>query len=235
MNGEHSLINRFFREIRRTVLAGVFILIPVVLSVVILWRLFEWADKALPGTLGLRWPPFAGLFVSLFIVYIVGLAAKNWLGRKVIATGNAVIVSIPILNKLYLIIKQIVDTVTLDKKKLFERVVLLKYPHDNCFVIGFVTSEDNQQFSAKVGKNLVAVFVPNAPNPTTGFLFYVPEEELVTMDIPVEYAFKLVLSAGVLGVRESGGGEEPVRLTRSRNWLQIFRSRRVGGNKADGS
>ncbi len=206
MNGEHSLITRFFREIRRTVLAGVFILIPLVLSVVILWRLFEWADKALPGTLGLRWPPFAGLFVSLLIVYLVGLAAKNWLGRKVIATGNAVIVSIPILNKLYLIIKQIVDTVTLDKKKLFERVVLLKYPHDNCYVIGFVTSEDNQQFSAKVGKNLMAVFVPNAPNPTTGFLFYVPEEELVTINIPVEYAFKLVVSAGVLGVREAGGG-----------------------------
>ena len=206
MNGEHSLITRFFREIRRTVLAGILILIPLVLSVVILWRLFEWADKALPGTLGLRWPPFAGLFVSLLIVYLVGLAAKNWLGRKVIATGNAVIVSIPILNKLYLIIKQIVDTVTLDKKKLFERVVLLKYPHDNCYVIGFVTSEDNQQFSAKVGKNLMAVFVPNAPNPTTGFLFYVPEEELVTINIPVEYAFKLVVSAGVLGVREAGGG-----------------------------
>jgi uncharacterized membrane protein len=223
MNEEPSLIKRFFREIRRTVFAGIFILIPIVLSVFILWRLFEWADKALPGALGLRWPPFAGLFVSLLIVYLVGLAAKNWFGRKIIATGNAVIVSIPILNKLYLIIKQIVDTVTLDKKKLFERVVLLKYPHDNCYVIGFVTSEDNQQFSAKIGKKLIAVFVPNAPNPTTGFLFYAPEDELITMDIPVEYAFKLVVSGGVLGAGDGNRAEEPVRLTRSRNWLQIFR------------
>jgi uncharacterized membrane protein len=222
MTREHSFLTRFFREIRRTVFAGIFILIPVVLSVFILWRLFEWADHALPGALGLRWPPFAGFFVSLLIVYFVGLAAKHWMGRKVIATGNAVIVSIPVLNKLYLIIKQIVDTVTLDKKKLFERVVLIKYPHDNCYMIGFVTSEDNQQFSAKAGKKLIAVFVPNAPNPTTGFLFYAPEEELVTMDITVEYAFKLVVSAGVLGASKGVAAVEAVRLTRRRNWLQIF-------------
>jgi uncharacterized membrane protein len=208
------------REIRRTVFAGIFILIPVVLSVYILWRLFEWADKALPGTLGLTWPPFAGLFVSLAIVYLVGLAAKHWLGRKLIATGNAVIVSIPVLNKLYLIIKQIVDAVTLDKKKLFDRVVLMKYPHRNCYVIGFVTSEDNREFSDKVGSPLIAIFVPNAPNPTSGFLFYAPEEELVTVDIPVEQAFKLVVSAGVLGT--GGPGGEPVTLTRRGNWMQIF-------------
>ncbi len=231
MTREHSRVGHFFREIRRTVFAGIFIAIPAVLSVVILWRLFEWADKALPGALGLHWPPFAGLFVSLLILYLVGLAAKNWFGRKVIATGNAVIASIPVLNKLYLIIKQIVDTVTIDKKKLFERVVLMKYPHQNCYVIGFVTSEDNQPFSAKAGKKLVAVFVPNAPNPTTGFLFYTPEEELVTVDIPVEQAFKLVVSAGVLGAGGQGG--EPVHLSARGNWLQIFRPGPARENRAD--
>jgi uncharacterized membrane protein len=231
MNGEHGFLKRFFREIRRTVFTGIFILIPVVLSVFILWRLFEWADTALPGALGLRWPPFAGFFVSLLILYLVGLAAKNWFGRKIIATGNAIIVSIPVLNKLYLIIKQIVDAVTLDKKRLFERVVLMKYPHENCYVIGFVTSEDNLPFSTKVGKKLIAVFVPNAPNPTTGFLFYAPEEEMVTVDIPVEQAFKLVVSAGVLGAGGQGG--EPVHLSRRGNWLHIFRPGHARENRAD--
>jgi uncharacterized membrane protein len=227
----YSFLKRFFHEIRRTVFTGIFILIPVVLSVFILWRLFEWADTALPDALGLRWPPFAGFFVSLLVLYLVGLAAKNWFGRKVIATGNAVIVSIPVLNKLYLIIKQIVDTVTLDKKKLFERVVLMKYPHENCYVIGFVTSEDNRPFSAKVGNKLIAVFVPNAPNPTTGFLFYAPEGELITIDIPIEQAFKLVVSAGVLGAGGQGG--EPVHLSMRGNWLQIFRPGQTRENRAD--
>ena len=215
----------FFRELRRTFFAGIFILIPIVLSMFIVWRVFEWADRAIPQTFGFHWPPFMGLAVILATILIVGLAAKNWFGRKILATGNAVIVSIPLLNKLYLGIKQIVDTVTADKKKLFERVVLMEFPHKGCFVLGFVTSHHNEMFSTIAGNNLLAVFVPNAPNPTTGFLFYAPEEQLTTVGLSVEAAFKMILSAGVIGpdaIREAEK-KQSVAEERGGKWSRIFR------------
>jgi len=223
-----SFVKRLVKQFRNNFLAGSFLLIPVIGSVFIVWKLFDWSDKALPRTLGVHWPPFVGLLVSIFIVYVVGLAAKNYFGRQIIATGNAIIVSIPLLNKIYLIIKQIIDTVTIDKKKLFERVVLLEFPRKDCFIVGFVTSESNELFSAKAGRKLVAVFVPNVPNPTTGFLLYVPEEELTTIDMPVETALKLVVSAGLLGTEKF----ESLSLEKRWNWMDIFKwkSRKTGSH-----
>jgi uncharacterized membrane protein len=225
-----SFAKRVIRQFRNNFLAGSLLLIPVIGSVFIVWKLFDWSDKALPRTLGVHWPPFAGLLVSIFIVYVVGLAAKNYFGKKIIATGNAIIVSIPLLNKIYLIIKQIIDTVTVDKKKLFERVVLLEFPRKDCFSVGFVTSENNERFSARAGKKLVAVFIPNAPNPTTGFLSYLPEEELTTIDMPVETALKLVVSAGLLGTEKFVGQPLSVEAGKRWNWMDIFnwKSRSAG-------
>ena len=227
-----SFAKRFIRQFRNNFLAGSLLLIPVIGSVFIVWKLFDWSDKALPRTLGVHWPPFVGLLVSIFIVYVVGLAAKNYFGRQIIATGNAIIASIPLLNKIYLIIKQIIDTVTVDKKKLFERVVLLEFPRKDCFSVGFVTSENNEKFSARAGKKLVAVFIPNAPTPTTGFLLYVPEEELTTIDMPVETALKLVVSAGLLGTEKFSDQQKVLSDGKQWNWMDIFKwkSRKTGSH-----
>ena len=223
------LSKSFFKHVRNNIIAGIFLLIPVVGSVFIFWKLFDWADKALPRTLGVHWPPFAGLIVSILIVYVVGVAAKNYFGRKIIATGNAIITSIPFLNKIYLVIKQIIDTATIDKKKLFERVVLVEFPRKECFVIGLVTSENNAAFSASAARKLVAVFVPKAPNPTNGFLLYVPEEDLITVDVPVETALKLVVSGGLLGAALFPDSQKLFSPTRRWNWMDIFKrkSRRI--------
>ena len=132
MSGDTTVLKRALKEMRGTILTGIFVLIPVVLSVYILWRLFLWADTALPGALGFHWPRSVGFLASLAVVYLAGLATKHWIGRKIIATGNAIIVSIPVLNRLYLIIKQIVDAVRVGNKKLFERVVLLLLGTSSC-------------------------------------------------------------------------------------------------------
>jgi len=215
----------FFKQFRSTFIAGFFLLIPVVGSVFIFWKLFNWADKALPKTLGMHWPPFTGLVVSLLIVYLVGLLAKNYFGKKIIAVGNAIIVSIPLLNKIYLVIKQVIDTVTIDKKKLFERVVLLEFPRKDCYSIGFVTSANNEKFSAGVGRKLAAVFIPNAPNPTTGYIVYVPDEDLTPIDIPVETALKLVVSAGILGTEKTGSTQKFSLTGNQWKWTDIFKAK----------
>lgn len=218
-------IKAFFRQFRTSFITGFFLLIPVVGSLLIFWKLFNWADKALPKTLGMHWPPFTGLVVTVLIVYLVGLLAKNYFGRKIIAIGNAIIVSIPLLNKIYLVIKQVIDMVTIDKKKLFDRVVLIEFPRAGSLVVGFVTSENNERFSVKAGKKLVAVFVPTAPTPTQGFLLYLPEDELITVDMPVESALKLIVSVGLLGTEKTGNTQKYSLDGNQWKWTDIFRSK----------
>jgi uncharacterized membrane protein len=214
---------RFLKQVRNNILTGIFLIIPVIGSVWIITKLFVWADSALPAIFGQDWFIGMGLLVTLILAYIMGLATKNWLGRKIIATGNSVIVSIPFLNKIYIVLKQIIETVTADRKKLFERPVLLEFPKTGSYAIGFVTCEKNEMFSTKTAKNLIAVFMPTTPNPTSGFLMYIPEEDLIPLELPVETALKMIVSIGLIS---SDRIEEPAPLPQSPNhwnWMDIFK------------
>jgi uncharacterized membrane protein len=213
--------DRFMKRVRNTLLTGVLLIIPVAGSVFIFWKVFLLIDRALPAVMGTRWFPGVGFFVTVAIIYLVGLLAKNWFGRKIIETGNSIIITIPFLNKIYLILKQIIDTVSIDKKTMFNRTVLVEYPRKDSFAVGFITSEHNAGFSAKAGRKLVAVFVPTVPNPTSGFLLYIPEEDVITLDISVEAGFKLIVSAGLIGTEKPAATipATPLRW----NWMDIFK------------
>jgi uncharacterized membrane protein len=218
----HYFTQRFLKSARSNILAGLLLIIPVAGSIMIIVKVFLLIDAALPRMLGMHWFVGAGALVSLIVVYLLGFLAKHWLGRKVIATGNAIISSIPILNKVYLILKQIIDTVSVDRKKLFDRAVMIEFPREGCYALGLVTSENNAGFSAKVGRKLLAVFIPKVPNPATGFLLYVPEEDVVTLDIPAEVALKLVVSGGLLGADAFDGTIKLPASAKQWNWMDIF-------------
>ena len=222
---------KFFKQVRNNILTGIFLIIPLIGSVWILAKLFVWADSALPGILGQDWFIGTGLLVTLLLAYLAGLATKYWLGRKIIATGNSVIAKVPILNKIYLILKQIIETATGDKKKLFERPVLCEFPKSGSYAIGFVTSEKNEKFSTITMKKLLAVFMPTTPNPTSGFLMYIPEEDLIPLDIPVETALKMIVSIGLIS---SDRIQELPLLPDSPNhwnWLDIFKKKHKAGQR----
>ncbi|MBN2036498.1 MAG: DUF502 domain-containing protein [Chitinispirillaceae bacterium] len=223
------LFKRFFKQVRNNILTGIFLIIPVIGSVWILTKLFIWADSALPAIFGQEWFVGMGLLVTLILAYIMGLATKNWLGRKVIATGNYVIVSIPILNKIYLLLKQIIETATTDRNKLFEKAVLVEYPKSGSYCIGFVTSENNEVFSAKTAKHLSAVFVPTTPNPTSGFLLYVAQEDIIPLDIPVEVAIKIIVSVGLLNTERQAEVNALPKSLKHWNWMDIFKKKKRHG------
>ncbi len=189
---------KIIKQIRTNIIAGVFLIIPLLITLLIIFKLFEWVDSALPNVLGVQWATGLGVTATLFIAYFTGILAKNYFGKKLIDTANAIMCNIPVLNKIYLGVQQIVDTVSLQNKKLFDRVVLVQYPKENCYCIAFVTSNVNKDLSNKTGKKLIAVFIPTTPNPTSGFLLYYPQEEVIDLDMPVEVAIKRVMSAGLL-------------------------------------
>jgi uncharacterized membrane protein len=222
-------IKKFFKQVRNNILTGIFLIIPLIGSIWIIAKLFIWADSALPGILGQDWFIGTGLLVTLLLAYLTGLATKYWLGRKIIATGNSLIAKVPILNKIYLVLKQIIDTVTGDKKKLFERAVLIEFPRKGTYGLGFITSQKNEMVSTLTARNMVAVFMPTAPTPTQGFLLYVPEEDIIPLDMPGETAIKLIVSAGLLSNERLAQNETLPDSANHWNWLDIFKKKNKGG------
>ncbi len=218
-------LKRFFKQVRSNIIAGILLLIPLVLSIIIMVKLFQWVDSVLPSIIGADWVPGVGVLVILIVAYFAGVAAKNFFGKKLISTANAIIANIPVLNKVYLAIQQIVDAATLSKKNLFERAVLLEFPRPGSFGIGFVTSENNNDFSMKAGQKLVSVFLPTTPNPTSGFLLYVSEDELIDLNLPVEVAIKLVMSGGILSADDSTRPPQASSLS-IKEWMGLFKRKR---------
>lgn len=218
-------LKRFAKQIRSNIIAGILLLIPLVLSIIILVKSFQWIDSVLPSIIGADWVPGLGILVILIVAYFAGVAAKNFFGKKLINTANAIIANIPVLNKVYLAIQQIVDAATLNKKNLFERAVLIEFPRPGCFGIGFVTSESNKEFSSKTGQEVVAVFIPTTPNPTSGFLIYAPEAELIDLNLPVEVAIKLVMSGGILSADDSNKQRQAAPSS-VKEWVGLFKRKR---------
>ena len=195
----------FLRQTRTNIIAGILVLLPLVTTLYVLSTLFALVDKALPTLFHAiipRIPPNWGFGVGtllvLLLAYFTGLAAKNALGSFFISSGNAIISNIPIVNKVYNGLQQILDAIVKSNKRIFERVVLIEYPKEKCYSIGFVTSMTTGEIPQKLGQVMISVFIPTTPNPTSGFLLFLPENDVHYLDMSVETAIKLVMSAGIV-------------------------------------
>jgi uncharacterized membrane protein len=213
-------ITHSLRQMRTNMLAGFLLLLPLFASVLILVKLFKlldsWAYFAVPASLRTHIVPGMGLLVLLFVAWLTGSLARNFLGRRVMKAGNALLNRIPFFNKLYGILRQIVDAVAGPKKKVFNRVVLIEFPEKGSYCIAFVTSRENREISDKTGEKMVGVFLPKVPNPTAGFLIFLPESKVVDVNITVEAAIKMIVSGGVVSgekkLRTDETPEEPLTL-----------------------
>jgi uncharacterized membrane protein len=197
-------MNKLIRMIRGNTIAGIIIIIPLIATIWLIVKLFVFVDSVLPSLVHTlvaevpeKWFPGAGIFIILFFAFLTGLVARFYLGTKLIKTGNTLISKIPFINKLYVGIQQIIDAVLNNKKKIFERVVLVEFPRPGYYVIGFLTAQATPEISEKAGQKAVAVLVPLSPTPTQGFLFFTHESELIDIDISVETALKLIVSGGI--------------------------------------
>lgn len=187
------------KQFRSYLVAGTFVLLPVVMSVFILWKLFQWLDNVFPSMTGIEFPVMGlGVAVVLSIVMLTGIVAKNYIGKRLIELGNAIIVSIPILNKVFLAIQQIMDVMLKPQKNFLGEVVLVEYPKEDSWALGFVTSRETAEISSAIGEKLICVYVPTTPNPTSGFMLYVPESKAIKVNMSTEIAIKAIVSAGLV-------------------------------------
>ena len=193
-------------RLRRYFVAGLLFWVPVAVTILVISFLVDLLDRSMlllpmryrPEALfGVSIPGFGVLFAVL-LVFITGVVVANLLGRKLLQFWEAVLSRIPLVRSVYATAKQVVETVVSGNGKSFREVVMVEYPRKGLWSLAFVTGEGLPAAQAKTGGDLINIFVPTTPNPTSGFFLMVSEKEVVHLDLPVEDGLKLILSAGVI-------------------------------------
>ena len=187
---------KFFR---RQFLTGLLVLAPTVITGYIVWKVFVSIDGVIEP-FQRRFPlidfPGLGVVFVLLIILITGFLAENLIGRRVISLGERGLNSLPIIRRIYSALKELSEVFLTDRKTAFQRVVLIKYPHPGSLALAFVTQDGVGYFNDLVGEELINVFIPTTPNPTSGFMLMIPKRDVTPVDITVEEAMKMVISGG---------------------------------------
>ena len=195
------------KALKKNLIAGLLVTIPAALTYMILSFVITRVDKAMKpvvtGILGPQniklmeeWhiPGMGFLFLVLFII-AVGFVGTNFIGKKVVAVGEKILHNIPVVRVIYTSIKKVVDTVSLTETPSFQKMVLITYPREPLKTLGIVCCDTPDGITE--GEKMLNVFVPTSPNPTTGFLFMLPEKDTQPLKMSVEEGLKMIISFGM--------------------------------------
>ncbi|MCK8826984.1 DUF502 domain-containing protein [Natroniella acetigena] len=189
------------KEIRNYLITGLIILLPLLTTVYIILTIVNLVDGIFSPLIRLiigREIYGLGFIITFVIILGVGIVATNVLGKKMISVGERLLTKIPIVRNIYLTTQQILDALLLKKKTDFRKVVLVEYPKEGVYQLGFLTYEGKGEVQNKSNKNVVNVFIPTTPNPTSGMLILVADEDLTYLDMTIEEGLKWVISGGTI-------------------------------------
>ncbi len=193
-------------NLRRYLIAGLLVWLPVVVTVLILKFLIDLVDRTLlllpamvqPETLiGFRIPGL-GFLLSGVVLLLTGMVVTNLLGSSMVKVWEGLLARIPVVRAIYSASKQLTETLFSGSGKSDRKVVLVRYPHPGMWTLAFLTGDGMAEANRKTGSDLVNIFVPTTPNPTSGFFLMVPREDMIELDMPVDVGIKLILSAGAV-------------------------------------
>ena len=202
---------------RNSFLTGLVVIAPVALTIWLIWSVIGWIDGfVLPFIPNLYHPDnilntifgqdvainIRGLGVVVFLLFttFVGWIAKGFLGRSLIRVGENLVRRMPVVRSIYSGVKQIAETVFAQSDRSFEKACLIEYPRKGIWAVGFISTEAKGEvkYKAKSNSDLLSVFVPTTPNPTSGFLLMFPRNDVIELEMSIEDAAKLVISAGLV-------------------------------------
>jgi len=192
--------------LRNYLITGLFVSLPLAVTVWVLWLVFSTLESSLGALVAWILGLFAGepvhipgvgVVLTVVVLLLMGVVATNVVGRRLVAAGERVLLMFPVVRPLYTGVKQLIEAFSVQRNS-FREVVMLQYPRPGLWAIGFVTNEGRGELAARFQEPVKTVFVPTVPNPTSGFFVIAPERELIPLDMSPEEAFKLVLSGGVL-------------------------------------
>lgn len=204
-------MERLKQDLKNDLIAGLLVLIPLATTIWLTITIATWVINFLtqiPKQLN----PFdglnpilvnilnllVGLAVPLLSILVIGLMARNIAGKWLLDVGEQLLHAIPLAGQVYKTLKQLLETLLKDSPGKFRRVVLVEYPRQGIWAIGFVTGIISHEIQNHISRPVISIFVPTTPNPTTGWYAIVPEEEVINLSISVEDAFKIIVSGGIV-------------------------------------
>tara|TARA_Y100000768_G_scaffold380651_1_gene358090 strand:+ start:226 stop:837 length:612 start_codon:yes stop_codon:yes gene_type:complete len=189
-----------FTSIRNNFIAGVVVLIPIGITLYLTLFFIKISSKILPKEINPNYYlpyniPGLEILISVLLITIVGWVSLSFLGKRLFDLFESILNKIPILRTIYSAVGQLTETFTKSKSDK-KNVVLIEYPRKGVWAVGFATKENKGLIKKKVGQELVNVFVPTTPNPTSGFLLMFPKSDIIYLDLSFEEASKFIVSAG---------------------------------------
>ena len=201
---DKNLKKSIFAKIRNNFIAGIVVLIPIGITLYLTLFIIRVSGKIIPKEINPNnYLPFdipgVEIFIALVIITLTGWISLSFLGKKFFEIFNNILKKIPILRTIYSAIGQMTESFTKTDNKQ-KSVVLLEYPRKGVWAVGFATKENEGMIKDKIKEELINVFVPTTPNPTSGFLLMVPKKDLIYLDVTFEQASKFIVSAGTTNI-----------------------------------
>lgn len=200
-------------RLRNNFLTGLIVIAPIGLTFWLIWSIIGWIDGWVLPFVPARYRPdiwllqqfgldldIRGIGVGFFLIFtlVVGWAAKGIIGRSILRQAENLVQTMPIVRSVYGGLKQIAETILAQDQSSFERACLIEYPRKGIWALGFISTSAKGEVASRAGVSMMSIFLPTTPNPTSGFLLFVPTEDVVVLDMSVEDAAKLVISAGLV-------------------------------------
>jgi uncharacterized membrane protein len=228
----------FAGRIRNYFIAGVLVTAPVSITFWIAWNLISFIDNRVTPLIPPQWNPETylpfglpgvGLVFVFVVLAIVGFLTANLVGHMFMRQGEALLARVPVIRSVYSATKQVFETVLAQSSTAFRQVALIEYPCRGTWAIGFITGQTVGEVQRETDDTVINVFVPATPNPTTGFLLFVPEGDVHVLDLTVEQGIKLVISGGI--VSPENGLEAPKTRTITSEMQEAERRAREGASE----
>lgn len=205
------MLQRFKQDLKNDLIAGLLVIIPLATTIWLTYTVSTWVidfltripkqlnpfDDLHPVLLNLL-DLVVGLAVPLFLILLIGLMARNIVGKWLLDFGERLLQAIPLAGSVYKTLKQLLETLLRDSGSRFRRVVLVEYPRQGVWSLGFVTGVISGEFQSHFSGPMLGVFIPTTPNPTTGWYAVVPEDAVINLSMSIEDAFKVVISGGIV-------------------------------------
>ena len=204
---ERAVFMKLGAKIRAYFFTGILVTAPVAITLYMAYKFIVWIarlvnqilppqykfDEILPFTI-----PGIGLVVLVLALILVGMFAAGFLGKFFLRLGEWIVYKVPLISSIYSVLKQIFETFFSTKTQAFSKVVMLEYPRKGIWILGFVSSELRGEVKEKFAEEMLNVFIPTTPNPTSGFLIFVPKKDTIELDMKVEEGIKFVISGGLV-------------------------------------
>jgi uncharacterized membrane protein len=199
--------------LRKYFVTGLLILVPLGITVWVLKLIVTTMDQTLlllPQSVRDRFPfnlPGTGVILTLAIILTVGMIGRNFIGRKLVLWWEVLLRRIPVVSSIYTSVKQVSDTLFSSSGQAFRKAVLIQFPQPGQWSVAFVVGDPGESIKGILGADFLTIYVPTAPNPTSGYILVMPSKDIVDLNISVDDALKFVLSMGVV----TANGREPTR------------------------